>query len=598
MKSRTTLILAVVALLIGGLVWWDYKKGTTTEDRESQRKRLLAIKAPDVTGLELARTNQIIALEKSDAHWSLKKPLAVRADDATVGSILDELEFAERTRTLTDASAAEFGLDSPRLRVTLHDKKGATTLRIGSETPTKDAVFVQLEGDTAIHVVRKSIFERLDRSVADLRDRTVIGAVADSATRFEIKSADRVIELAKSAATTNAEPRWAIVRPLTVRADQQLTRNLLTDLSGLRVLDFVSEDPKDLHTHHLAEPSAELTVWTGAAETGKTLLLGAAQSNDTTKVTAKLKGADSIFTIAADDAKKFALQVNDLRDHRVLVYAEPDVRTIEVLRGADKIVVTRGTPPDGAWKLTAPVAVAADESRLHNLLDQLNNLTITQFVADVATDLDKYGLAAPAATVTLQGDGTNIVAQLLIGSATASNTWRHVKRTDEPSVYGIAPAIDWLPANANALRTRKLAAITPDQITKLTIQRGASAVTVDRNTDKKWKLVEPAQGVLDIEALHKFLEAFTQLNAQEFLADGQNNLAPYGLDAPILTVTATAGDKTYKLTVGKHHNDWQKYAAWSEPALVFTANTPDLAPLSKEIVTAATPPPPTPALPP
>lgn len=591
MKSRSTLILIVVALVVGGLVYLDYRKGTPTNEAASQRNRLLKLKAADVTRLEIVRTNQTIVLERTGTQWNMKKPLAVRADDSAVNSILDEVEFAERTRTLTGTAPAEFGVDAPRIRLSIQDKDGITSLRVGSETPTKDAVYVKVGDEKDIVVVRKSMYERLDRSVDDLRDRTVIGYVADSATRLEIKNAERVMELAKTASATNAEPRWAFVRPLTVRADQQKTRQLLSDLGNLRVLDFVSEDPKDLHTFRLDEPTAEVTVWTGAADTGKTLLIGVATTNDATKVIAKRKGADSIFTISADEAKKFVLQINDLRARQVLTFDEPAVRTVELVRGSDKLAVTRDTGPEGGWRVTAPVAMAADATHVQDLLTKLSDLQVLEFVADVATDVEKYGLVTPAAAVTLQGEGTNVVAQLLVGSVNPSNTWRYVKRADEPSVYGVdTNMVAWLPANALAVRTRKLADLKPDQITKLTIETGAQQYVLERDAEKKWKLVQPVQGALDVEGLNSLLNAFTQLRAQEFVREGLENLAQYGLDAPTLTVAAMAGDKTYRLTVGKQLSDAQKYAAWSDPALVFTVSTTDLGALTTNILAAPTPP--------
>ena len=41
MKSRTTLVLVLVALVFGGLVALDRYKGTSTEDAQSKRKRVL-----------------------------------------------------------------------------------------------------------------------------------------------------------------------------------------------------------------------------------------------------------------------------------------------------------------------------------------------------------------------------------------------------------------------------------------------------------------------------------------------------------------------------------------------------------------------------
>ena len=59
MKSRTTLVLVLLALAIGGFVALDYYKGTSTEQAETRRKRLLDFQAKDVTRLkiELTRSN-------------------------------------------------------------------------------------------------------------------------------------------------------------------------------------------------------------------------------------------------------------------------------------------------------------------------------------------------------------------------------------------------------------------------------------------------------------------------------------------------------------------------------------------------------------
>ena len=362
MKSRTTWMLVFIALLIGGLVALDHYKGTSTEDAETRRKHFLDFQAKDVTSLKIELTNQVFVLEKSGDQWQIKQPLDVRANSSTVSSILDELEFAERSRTITEkelkgANLDEFGLEKPRARATLRTKKGAVGLLVGSETPTKDALYVQVQGQRNVHVASKSIYDRLNRTLDDLRDRIVVDFQPASATRFEIKSADHVIELAKSAATTNTETRWALTRPLAARADPRKVSELLADLNALRVLDFVSEDPKELHAYQLDEPEREVTVWTG--ESGKTLLLGRTLTNNASKVYAKLKSADSIFTVPASTAQKFAVQANDLRDARVLTFAEDDVRSLELIHGAEKFrsraLIRRGiSPRQRQWPLSIP----------------------------------------------------------------------------------------------------------------------------------------------------------------------------------------------------------------------------------------------------
>ncbi len=387
----------------------------------------------------------------------------------------------------------------------------------------------------------------MNRTLDDLRDRTVMDFQPASTTRIEIRSLDRAIELARSAGATNAEPRWALTRPLAARADQRKVSELLADLSGVQVSDFVSDDPKDVHTYLLDEPEREVTVWMG--ESGKTLQIGRTSTNDPAKVYVKLKSSDSVYTVPAATAQKFAVQANDLRDAQVLAFTESDVRGIDILHGMDKISLVR---TDLSWNLVAPVAVSADDSAVQLVLRHLGDLNARQFTADVTTDLDKYGLAAPIATVVLRGDGTNILAQLLVGATDASNTVRFVKRVDEPFVYGVETNIaDWLPSNYLTLRTHVLAELKADQITNLTIEKSSGKVALQRDGDKKWKLIEPAQGVIDSDALQRLLDELTAVPAEDFVHEGRDNLAEYGLDQPQATLTVTLGDKTYTLLLGK-----------------------------------------------
>jgi hypothetical protein len=575
-----------MTLMIGGLVALDYYRGTSTQELAAKSKRVVDFQSKDITGLKIELTNQVYMLERSGDQWQIKQPLNVRANYSTVSSILDELEFAERNRVITDKELSglvpkDFGLENPRVRLTLQNKKGNLVLLIGNETPTKDAVYAQVQGKKDVLVAPKSIYERVDRTLDDLRDRTVIDFQPASATRIEIKSADRVIELAKSAITTNAEPRWSLTRPLTARADPNKVSELLADLNGLRVTDFVSESPRDVPTYQLDEPEREITVWTG--ESGKTLQIGRALTNDPGKVYAKLKSADSIYTVPSATTQKFAVQPNDLRDAQVLPFSEGDVHGIEVLRGTDKISLVR---TDATWQIAAPVTGPADDTAVQQLLRHLSGLNARQFTADVATDLDKYGLAAPMVTVSLRGEGTNLLVQLLVGALDASNTVRFVKRVDEPFVYGVDTNIaSWLPANWLSLRARVLADLKPDEITKLMVEKKSGKVILQRDVDKKWKLLEPVQGVIDDDALQRLLDEFTALPAEEFVREGRDNLAEYGLDQPEATLTATAGDKTYTLLLGKPQDAERQYAFWNDPPLVFTIWTSRANTLSRDVVT-------------
>jgi hypothetical protein len=110
-------------------------------------------------------------------------------------------------------------------------------------------------------------------------------------------------------------------------------------------------------------------------------------------------------------------------------------------------------------------------------------------------------------------------------------------------------------------------------------------VTLQRDADKKWKLLEPVQGVIDSDALQRLLDEFAALPAEEFVRGGRDNLAEFGLDQPEATLTATAGDKTYTLLLGKSQNAERQYAFWSDPPLVFTIWTSRANTLVRDVIT-------------
>lgn len=593
MKTRTTLFLLILAAVAGAFVYWDYKKGTPTDEAREKGKRLLDFKAADVTRVEFVRSNQTILVEKTGEQWNIKQPLAVRADASAVGSLLDQVEFAERDRVfsekeLTAAALDEFNLSAgkERLRLTVRDKKGDRTILFGNETPTKEAVYAQVAGQKTASVVAKRIFESANASLDSLRSRTVLDFVSTAATRLELKQAEKLLELDRTAAKTNAEPRWIVAKPFACRADQQKVGDLLNDLAGLRVQDFVSEDPKELRAFQLDEPQRELTLWLG--DKSQTLLLGRAPTNDAAKVFAKLKDAPSIFTLNADSVKKFLPQVNDLRDGHLLVFNESDIRRVEIARGAETISLVR---TGSAWKVGAPKPFDAEDRVVRELLAKLGQISAKQFVTDVAADLAPYGLDKPAATVTIHGAGTNILGQILIGSLNTSNAVRYAKRPDEPFVYGVEHAVlGSLPGSAVACRDRRLGDWREDLITKFTCEKSGDRLVIERGPDKKWKLVEPSQGVLDINRLQQVLDLFSYLRADGFERDGLDNLAAYGLDQPVARVTVEdAGHRSSTIQIGSAKDNTVSFASWNDPALIFTLDSGSVAILTNRLVTVPMP---------
>jgi hypothetical protein len=341
----------------------------------------------------------------------------------------------------------------------------------------------------------------------------------------------------------------------------------------LRAAEFIADDVKDLHPYGLDEPGREVTLYTG--DKSKTLQFGKALTNDATKVYARLKGTETVFTVAVDTAQKFAVQPNELRDPQILGFDAAAVSAISIPP------IELRLDSNKLWNVTAPKPLPTDQERVKELLNQLSYLAATQFVADVATDLGRYGLVTPAATVSLHGQGTNVLAQLLVSAPAAEPGLRYVKRADEPFVYGVATsAMDWLPRSPIAFRKRQVAEFKPAEVTGLTIDKAGKTVTLAKDKEGKWSLVRPTEGVLDMDTLNQVLEALSTLEAREYVAESSS------MANPEIKLAIKLGDKNLGVQVGPQAPNGDRPVAWSEPALLFTTAGYNLTPLLRDLVTA------------
>jgi hypothetical protein len=593
MNTRTTWVLAIGTLLMAVVLAMDVWNGQPTTQRASQDGHVVDLRVEDVTGIEIVRTNEVISIARQDDLWRITNPLETRADTGAVMSMLNALEEARRHRTLPvselrAADMAQFGLDRPALKVAVQGRRGAITVLVGGETATGDAFYLQVEGGDDVMVVAKALRDRLNRSVNELRDRDVLSIPANEVSRLEMKSDQRVVELAKSAINGGVTSLWRLSQPLSARTDQDRVLSWLRDLDALRVLRFVSENPADVVTYNLDEPKTAITLRTDSVDSGVTLLLGDPVATDASEVYAKIKNQPAIFTLAAADAAKLTPAVNELRDRHVLVVNESKIRSIELVHGADKVTLQKtGTDPV-AWRLTAPVSMPAEDTVVNGVVRVLLTLEAREFVDDVATDLSKYGLMSPVGTATFLGEGTNVLAQLLVGDVREGTKERFVKSSGEPFVYAADSGVLRMMAIApTVFRSRKVSDVTTAQVTRVTVVNHLGKTMVEKTADGGWRLVEPTQGVLDTDALRALIGAVTNLRADDVVRDTLDNLEMFGLDRPEMVVTLNVGDEAYELRVGGAPAAGGKYMSWNNPPMVFTVSVAKLIPLVGSFVTPA-----------
>ena len=94
----------------------------------------------------------------------------------------------------------------------------------------------------------------------------------------------------------------------------------------------------------------------------------------------------------------------------------------------------------GAWQVTQPSPVAADEAELSGITSNLASVDIQRVVDDQPTDLKQYGLEPPRIAVTFTQEGKE--RTLLLGQKTPTGSDLYAKVPDKPRVFLVSSFLE------------------------------------------------------------------------------------------------------------------------------------------------------------
>jgi len=123
---RTTLILIMLALGLGGFVYfYEIRGATQREEIKEKKQQIFSFTADDVQSLTIKTKNVTLNLERnslsSNPKWLLKSPISGPANDAIVSYLMDLLVKGKSDRTLSIPAnqLGEFALNQPQATINI-----------------------------------------------------------------------------------------------------------------------------------------------------------------------------------------------------------------------------------------------------------------------------------------------------------------------------------------------------------------------------------------------------------------------------------------------------------------------------------------------
>jgi hypothetical protein len=396
---------------------------------------VIAFDRKNVTGVDLDVGGDQMALAADEpGKWRIVKPRALRADTDLVSEFLDKLEGAKATEFVDDApkSLAPYGLDKPA-RVTVwvgRDKdRAARTLLVGRPVPEKKGVYVKREGEPGVILTAEALWTAFPKTVAALRDKTVVSYAYDKLAKVEITHGRETIDLEKDGTA------WKLTAPEALRADGGAVTQLLWKIRDLRALGFLAEGAADV-PRFLSKPEVTVKLWESGAKEPKTLLLQSSpeRRGGQPAALAAVQGEGPVVLVEGKALSELTPGVAELRDRTVFpAFDLGDVKRARVAGGDKPLVVEKSGETD--WKQVEPTRGATKDGRVANVLLALKALKWKE-IASKGGDDAKFGLDKPELEVTVfKGDGSEL-GTLLVGRTDGAVTY--VKLKAEPGIFAVS----------------------------------------------------------------------------------------------------------------------------------------------------------------
>ena len=604
MRPKTTLYLLLIVAVLAAFAYFFEQNRPGTKEANSEAKRLVAVDRDDVTGLTVTDHDAKIDLVKEESRrWSMKTPVADRADQNLIDQVMTELDTASTDESfkVSDSDKSrlqEYGLQAPhtRLLVTRKDGKKPIELLFGNDTAIEGKTYVRVEGTDQVLITSAELKKLLQKDTNAWRDHRVVDLLATDVSRLTIKNASGEIELQRDGT------HWKVAKPLAARGDDAKINDFVSQLTNLTITKFVADDKADAAAYGLAEPRATVTLYTADNAKGTEMMIGGTPAAPSPTPTpspgaspaaptpaptpaAPVEGIylrqparQSIFLVSKGVEGIVTVKPNDVRD-RALARINAD--TVDRIHIGNFTLVRK----DKTWtRDDQPINAAG----LATLINALNSAQVLNFVADSAApaDLSKYGLDQPAVQVKFGAfasentaestAGEKPVATVDFGKEEGGTVYARVE--EEPFIVSVPRTVlDSVWTDPAQWQPLEIFHFEPEKIASLEVGlKGAPSLALTRGDKGEWKA---AAGGTPVEAtkVQTVLNVLSTLRAVRWV--GGPALPTYALENPQATLSFAGGadDKanTGKMYFGGRNSEFMTYARVEGKPGVFLLNRQD-----------------------
>ncbi|MBI5115934.1 DUF4340 domain-containing protein [Candidatus Poribacteria bacterium] len=546
MSYKRTLVLFLLFLaLAGSYYFYEYKGKASREESEKQGKLLLPFKLEDATALVLKKAGETILAEKKGDKWVIREPIAAPAEQKTVEQALralSELKYERELGAQTDLKP--FGLGEPEMGIEIQGTHGDIgKLLLGAATPDGANLYAKKAEDQKVYTVAASVKASIDRTLFDLRDKSVFDFAVPDVKGLAVSLGDKVFMF-------EAVPKddWQMTTPEKHPADSDRIRTLLDSVKYARAQKFVEEEAPDMDKYGLSSPRGRIEL--AFSDGKKALLLGKETGVDASAIYARRDGQRQVFELSSEMIKQLSANVGDWRDKHLARFDTAAVARLRIDQRNGRIELERSSESSGEWRLVEPQTGKADKEKAETLLSDLLEVKAARFLKASESKPVEAVLANPLVQLTLSDKNNGTLAQLSLSKLEGkSEVYAKTSRLTDLSTVS-EQLLAKLSIKPEDLRDKSVLAFDPAAIQKIEVTTKDKSFVIKRK-GTGWKV--PGSLKMEPYDADQFLWDLRDLKYRAVTAAAKNDKT-YGFDSPTRLIKLWTADekKPVRLLIGKH----------------------------------------------
>ncbi len=231
-----------------------------------RQKDIFTFETAAVNSINLRAKDISWEAQKKEDEWFFEKPVYALARKNGIEDVLRALanlkakEFVSEKKQEEDIT--KYGLKDPEyvIFLTMPSKNQEFVFLLHKQD---DKVYATTSLSTKILDAEGQVLTDIEKKIEDLREKQVVAFYSWEAQKLHLKKGDLALAFIK-----DMEDKWVSESAAKEEADKSKIETFLRRIESLEASEFI-DSPANLQEYGLAQPQAEVTVWTKEQEKEK-----------------------------------------------------------------------------------------------------------------------------------------------------------------------------------------------------------------------------------------------------------------------------------------------------------------------------------------